>query len=228
MFASNPGHTCSRLRRKDEAESKDAFHAPKTPPALEPRGRLRHRGGLLNLLAGTLCNHLACGVSALFGSAFGAEAALSMRARCPTSPSTRAPILPLSAQYRCFRLHGRETAWQFLALQFFRKPPPNVCLLVTAGVAFGCQMGHPLHLASWPLAGVSSGYRFGVSFWWPVVFWKAALFDNCLTSALRSLREALERAKCSPAVCLRPKKGDLSNIRLGQQEGKTAGYPQNT
>ena len=54
------------------------------------------------------------------------------------------------------------------ALQFFHKPPPNVCLLVTAGVALWCQVGHPRHLASCPIAGVSSGYRFGVSFWWSV------------------------------------------------------------
>ena len=67
-------------------------------------------------------------------------------------------------------------------------------------------------------------YRFGGRSF----LWKAALFDNCLPSALRSLREALERAKCSPAVCLRPKKGELQNTLLGQQEGKTAGHPQNT
>ena len=82
LFASHPGHTCSRLGRKDEAASKDACHAPAAPPALEPRGWLPHRGGLLHLLAGTLRDHLDNCFSALFGSAFGAEAA--MRACCPS------------------------------------------------------------------------------------------------------------------------------------------------
>ena len=119
LFASHPGHTCSRLGRKDEAASKDACHAPAAPPALEPRGWLPHRGGLLHLLAGTLRDHLDNCFSALFGSAFGAEAAPSMRACCPSwvkafhFSSTRTPqpivILPASAQRRRFvaaRLRG--------------------------------------------------------------------------------------------------------------------------
>ena len=59
----------------------------------------------------------------------------------------------------------------------------------------------------------------GVSFWGIVLaavfFLEAALFHSCLTSALRSLREALERAKCSPAVCLRPKKNVTSQAPCG-------------
>ena len=82
-------------------------------------GAERLAGGLLHLLAGTVRDHLDNCFSALFGSAFGAEAALSMRACCPSwvkafhFSSTRTPqpivILLVSAQHRRFvaaRLRG--------------------------------------------------------------------------------------------------------------------------
>ena len=156
---------------------------PAAPPALEPRGWLPHRGGLLHLLAGTLRDHLDNCLSALFGSAFGAEAALSMRACCPSwvkafhFSSTRTPqpidsscVSPAPPACGCTAARLPGNSWHYNPcspeLQFFHKPPTNVCLLVAAGVALWCQVGHPRHLASCPIAGVSSGYRFGVSFWW--------------------------------------------------------------
>ena len=245
MLRSNPGPTCSRLGREDEAASKDACHTPTAPPALEPRGWLPHRGGLLHLLAGTVRDHPDNCFSALFGSAFGAEAALSMRACCPSwvkafhFSSTRTPqpivILLVSAQHRRFvaaRLQG------CLAI-------PGITILALSSIAVLSQ-ATPKCVSPRKCRGsalVSSGPPptfsilancggiVGVSFWGIVLvvgfFLEAALFDNCLTSALRSLREALERAKCSPAVCLRPKKGTLPSTLRGQQKGKPAGHPQN-
>ena len=185
MFASHPGHTCSRLGRKDEAASKDACHAPAAPPALEPRGWLPHRGGLLHLLAGTLRDHLDNCFSALFGSAWSRGSSLyasmlpllgqSFPLLLNTHSSTHRDsscVSPAPPVCGCTAARLPGNSWHYNpcspALQFFHKPPPNVCLLVTAGVALWCQVGHPRHLASCPIAGVSSGYRFGVSFWWSV------------------------------------------------------------
>ena len=164
-----------------------------------------------------------------------------MRACCPSwvkafhFSSTRTPqpivILPVLAQHRRFvaaRLQG------CLAI-------PGITILALSSIA-ALSQATPKCVSPRNCSGsalVSSGPPptfsilahcggiVGVSFWGIVLvvvfFLEAALFDNCLTSALRILREALESAKCNPAVCLRPKKGNLPSTLRGQQKGN----PQN-
>ena len=218
MFASNPGHTRSRLRRKDEAASKDACHAP---TALEReagfvtvvvfftflRDSSQSRWQLLAAFprssAPPLCEHAAPPGSKL-----------------PTSPSTRTlqpiVILPFSAQYRCSWLHGRNS-WHCSSIAVLSQATPRCVSPRNCRGSVWASNGPP---PTFSLLARCGGIV-GVSFWGIVFvasfFWKAALFDNCLTSALRSFREALERVKRSPAVCLRPKKGDLPNSKRARQ-----------
>ena len=127
LFASNPGHTCSRLRRKDEAASKDACHAPAAPPALEPRG------GLLHLVAGTLRDHIDNCLRrfrALRLSLCGAEAALSMRACCPSW---------VKALHFSFNTHSsahRDSSF-VSPVPLFPAARPRGCLAIKGRISFG-------------------------------------------------------------------------------------------
>ena len=182
------------------SQSRGSFR-PAAPPALELRGWLPHCSGLLHLLAGTLRDYLDNCFSALFGSAFGAEAALSMRACCPSwvkafhFSSTRTPqpvvILPVLAQHRRFvaaRLQG------CLAI-------PGITILALSSIAVlsqatpkcvsprNCRGSALVSSGPPPTFSILAhcGGIVGVSFWGIVLvvvfFWKR----RCLTTVLLPL-----------------------------------------